>query len=248
MNVDELITMLQKLPEEYRKMPISTSECYNRPVESVTVRTDAEDDGVFLSFSMEKYPSVDDMISDIRKFLKLKSDVVETLKKAEREGVLKMTYEEGFAPDWFYSTDFTDIIHVLNGFCIRFADDNNSNDDDMLNGIGDDEFDKTVYAAMDIFRNKHLKHICRKLDKYGYRFRFSDFSTARHLDIHTHIDLDMEYDKDNDEVAFKAVETVEPACETVDGHNTYRIEKTYEWRMPLRKGDRYEEDGCDEDI
>lgn len=224
MNADELITMLQKLPEEYRKMSISTSEYYKRPVESVTVHTDDGDDGAYLSFSSEKYPSVDDMISDMQKSLKLKSNAMETLKKAEREGVLKMAYEKGFAPDWFYSDDFIDIIHTLNGFGINLAD--NISVVDMLNDIDDEEFDKTVYAAMDIFRNKNLKHICRKLDKDGYRFRFSDFSSTRHLNVHTHIDLDMKYDKDTDVVVFKAVEVVEPLCETVNGHNTYRIEKT----------------------
>lgn len=217
MNANELIEMLEKLPDEYRNLEIFAG-WGSKPICSVELDDSPPYRGLVLS-SYDEFSSFDSMMAELKTRFEERMSVSESLRKAETDGILKSTAENGIEPLWFNDEDVFGLVTMLSG---RHYDSY-----DRMLYISDGELKKSVAEALDIYMNRRIKRLSRE-DEMD--MTFSDFS---HSAVVTKLDIDLEaeYDEEKKAIRFRSTDTFTPKEKEVDGHRTYVIKNSYEWTL-----------------
>lgn len=217
MNADELIEMLEKLPDEYRNLEVFAS-WGSKPICSVELDDSPPYRGLILS-SRENFQSFDSMMAELKTRFEERMTVSESLRKAETDGILRSAVENGMTPLWFDDEDVFGLVTMLNG--------QHYDSYDGMPHIGDDELKKSVAEALDIYMNRRIKRLSHE---YEMDMTFSDFSHSA-VTMKLDIDLEAEYDEENRAIRFRSTDTYTPKEKEVDGHRTYVVENSYEWML-----------------
>lgn len=236
MNANELIGMLEKLPEEYRNIEIYSGWSSN-PISSVELDDSPPYRGLILS-SRNNFQSFDHMMAELKMRFEERSSISETLRKAETDGILEDTAENGREPYWFDEEDVVGLVTMLSG--------QHYDSYDRILYISDGELKKSVAEALDIYMNRRMKKLNRK---HKMDMTFSDFSHSAVV-MKLDIDLEAEYDEEKRAIRFKSTDTFTPKEKEVDGHRTYVVKNSYEWTLEFHtestdtaeSDDRHDED------
>lgn len=228
MNANEIIKMLEKLPEEYRNLETFAGWA-SYPICSVEMDDSPPYRGLILS-SRNNFQSFDHMMAELKTKFKERSSVIETLKKAETDGILEHVIENGRAPYWFDEEDVVGLVTMLGG--------QHYDSYDRMLYISDGELKKSVAEALDIYMNRRIKRLSRE-DEMD--MTFSDFSRSAVV-TKLDIDLEAEYDEEKRVIRFRSTDTYTPKEKEVDGHRTYVIKNSYEWTLEFHTESTESED------
>lgn len=222
MNAYELMEMLDKLPEKFKSMQL-----YNfwdsAPINAVSLYN-FSNEGMRLQLTSNGPASVDEMLAKLEKGLQDHLRMNDELRNAERDRLLRREYHDDFSPDFLDSYAFKSTVCSLNGIDYRGCDE-------RMPPIKRGELKKSVEEAIEIFRDKRAPRVKKTND---YRMlHFADSPSAKVLGKTTISHFEAEYDEAANIVRFKVTERWVPSVDSVNGHNTYRIEETYHWTVSL---------------